>query len=205
MVFLPDGHLYIASHYSDSVLLQLSENNPYLHTIQHTINIAPVTDFVIGREDEIVTCSGAGHTGTLRTLKEGIACKILAHSSTPTLGAIYALYSQIKQNKDILVLSYPDYTTAISLHQNQMTPYRIEGMSNGTSLGVWNCSNGGIVQITDDSIRLISRESPHLLLDEYTSDVEILHADSYHHRVLLSTGNKIGYFSTTNDLIKLKG
>ncbi|CAB11219.1 Damaged DNA binding protein Ddb1 [Schizosaccharomyces pombe] len=78
LIALPDNHLFVGSHFNNSVLLQLpsiTKNNHKLEILQNFVNIAPISDFIIDDDQtgsSIITCSGAYKDGTLRIIRNSI-------------------------------------------------------------------------------------------------------------------------------------
>lgn len=95
LVYLPNSYLFIGSHYGDSQLV----NIPDCLVLQSFPNISPISDFCFvtreGRNEFIVTCSGAYKDGSLRILRYNVEMnKTLEISNLNGIYGIWGLYLQ---------------------------------------------------------------------------------------------------------------
>ncbi|KAI7946654.1 hypothetical protein MJO29_011181 [Puccinia striiformis f. sp. tritici] len=140
LVYIPQGFVFLASHYGDSQLLKLAfpltssdsgqtDSSPP-EVITTFSNLAPISDFCITEDrksmvNQIVTCSGAYRDGSLRVIKHGIG---LSDSGSLELGGVQRLWA-LKSSRqyplqpsgdfdDRLILSCADSTRFLALNED---------------------------------------------------------------------------------------
>ncbi|POV97268.1 hypothetical protein PSHT_14675 [Puccinia striiformis] len=134
LVYIPQGFVFLASHYGDSQLLKLafpltSSDSGQTDSSPRN-NLAPISDFCITEDrksmvNQIVTCSGAYRDGSLRVIKHGIG---LSDSGSLELGGVQRLWA-LKSSRqyplqpsgdfdDRLILSCADSTRFLALNED---------------------------------------------------------------------------------------
>ncbi|CCJ28534.1 unnamed protein product [Pneumocystis jirovecii] len=208
LVYLPNSYLFIGSHYGDSQLV----NIPDCLVLQSFPNISPISDFCFvtreGRNEFIVTCSGAYKDGSLRILRYNVEMnKTLEISNLNGIYGIWGLYLQNEFEYTALVLSFVNETRILKVFHNILNEPEIEEWDNFAipnaklpTLVAKNVNNNLFCFISNKSICLIDWKS-NLVLKEWipTADDIITCAclDTEFASVSLTKG-KIVVFSLKN-------
>ncbi|KAI8100016.1 CPSF A subunit region-domain-containing protein [Halteromyces radiatus] len=172
IVYLGFNILYFGSSQGDSSLARLCTNGKIttLELIDEYSNLAPITDFCLydldkqGRQT-MVCCSGANNDGSLRVVQSGVG--FIERAVIPVSGVqrIWSLSSDaISDNSfhDLLVLSFIGNTRLLyqadsgeGMSMEELDSFSAFDLENQT-LVAGNLSNGNIIQITTNEIRVMS-------------------------------------------------
>jgi DNA damage-binding protein 1 len=180
MVYLGDGYLFIGSHSGDSQLVKLRAVEPKIELVQTLPNIAPVLDFTVmdmgnqageGQPNEyssgqarIISCSGAYHDGSLRSVRSGVGLHELGIVAEITgIRDVYGLRSSAASRfDDILVVSFVDETRVFRFDAqgdvDEMDSYHGFSLSESTLVAA-NVLGDHTVQVTGTGAWLIDSES----------------------------------------------
>ncbi|KAG4304033.1 hypothetical protein PORY_002556, partial [Pneumocystis oryctolagi] len=178
LVYLPTSYLFVGSHYGDSQLV----NIPDCAVLQSFPNISPISDFCFvnkeGKNEFIVTCSGAYKDGSLRVLRYGVEMnKTLEVPNMDGIYGIWGLYSQNELEYTILVVSFVNETRILKIFQNAMNEPEIEEWDSFTSfdtnlptLVAGNINNDLFCFISNRSVRLIDWKN-NVILKEWMPEI----------------------------------
>eukprot|EP00795_Rhopilema_esculentum_P011588 gene11587-21825_t len=174
LTYLDNGVVFVASTLGDSQLVKLdteeNESGSFVHVMETFTNLGPIVDMCVvdlerQGQGQLVTCSGANKEGSLRIIRNGIG--IQEHASIDLQG-IMGLWA-VKLSSvggafdDTLVLSFVGQTRVLTLNGEEVEETEIQGL-NGEKQ-TYFCGNvigNQLVQITEESVRLISCASKQL-------------------------------------------
>ncbi|KAG0146368.1 hypothetical protein CROQUDRAFT_92830 [Cronartium quercuum f. sp. fusiforme G11] len=149
LVYLPNRHLYLASHYGDSQLLKLNGTSDPDLIITHS-NLAPIAD-AVRVEKGLVTCSGAYQDGSLRIISHGISLE----SESENLPIYNIEKVWCLKEKHILVLGFRNETRFIYLNNEADDAEEKEsvfGFINQTRTIVVGICDGKPIQVTENEV-----------------------------------------------------
>ena len=186
LVYLDGGYLFVGSHQGDSQVVKIQEQG--VEVVQTISNIAPILDFTImdmgnrsgeGQTNEyssgqarIVTGSGAFQDGSLRSVRSGVGLEeqgLLGEMDHAT--DLFSLRSNdTSASVDLLVVSFIGETRLFQFQADgeveEKADFKSFVLSEGTLLAT-DLSDGGLLQVTASSARLIQSENG-MVLSEWS-------------------------------------
>nr|QDO16372.1 DNA damage-binding protein 1 [Lingulodinium polyedra] len=170
---LADGHVFVGSAVGDSQLLRLPAApgpDGRRFTIEETwTNLGPVLDFCVADVDEqgqsqVVTCSGYGHTGSLRLVRIGIGINEVG--SLEGFGGVlgmWALGSAVGANSaGALALGFVAGVRilALSADGTELAEHPASGLAQGEETLLCCEAQGFVLQVTRAGLRAVCLEVP---------------------------------------------
>jgi DNA damage-binding protein 1 len=208
LVYLDAGYVFVGSHQGNSQVVKISERS--MDTVQTFSNIAPILDFTImdmgnrsgeGQTNEyssgqarIVTGSGAYQDGSLRSVRSGVGLEDLG-----VLGEM-DLVSNLFSLKSKDSLSHVDTLLVTFVNESRVFRFDSEGEVEEVeefaglnltevTLAVANISQGRLVQITNERVRITDLDGGMTISEWMPSrDQSITAASANDSYVLVSLG-----------------
>jgi DNA damage-binding protein 1 len=206
--------VYVGSSDGDSQLVELRGQPDTtgvlsVEVVQTFVNLGPILDFCVvdlGTRGHIVTCSVKD--GSLRILRNGIRINELATSTEfPGIKRIWSLQSSTLDNFDTsLVMSFLGETRILAINSDdELEETEIQGfVCNAPSLFCQDAIHDQLVQVTADSVRLVSASSRELLFewrDPSVLSITVATANSTQVLLATRTGNLI-YLEIEEGILK---
>lgn len=137
--------------------------------------MGPITDFCVADLDkqgqtQIITCSGVTKDSSLRIIRNGVGLNELAAIKISGVKGIWTLRPSFhEQHDDVLIISFVHQTRLLQLKGTAMTELdTYSGIDvNSRTLVAANVFNDMVVQVTDQSVRLMDARNDGALLDEW--------------------------------------
>ncbi|KAJ6836683.1 DNA damage-binding protein 1a [Iris pallida] len=199
--YLDNGVVYVGSSYGDSQLIKLNlqpdAKGSYVEVLERYINLGPIVDFCVvdlerQGQGQVVTCSGAYKDGSLRVVRNGIGINEQASVELQGIKGLWSLRSSTDDPHDtFLVVSFISETRILAMNmEDELEETDIEGFyAQAQTLFCQNAVNDQLVQVTANSVRLVSSTSRELL-NHWTapSGFSVNVATANASQVLLATG-----------------
>lgn len=199
--YLDNAVVYVGSSYGDSQLVKLNMqpdiNGSYVEVLERYVNLGPIVDFCVvdlerQGQGQVVTCSGAYKDGSLRVVRNGIGINEQASVELQGIKGLWSLRSSTDDPHDtFLVVSFISETRILAMNmEDELEETEIEGFyAQAQTLFCQNAINDQLVQVTANSVRLVSSTSRELL-DQWTapSGFSVNVATANASQVLLATG-----------------
>ncbi|KAG9298245.1 hypothetical protein G9A89_002733 [Geosiphon pyriformis] len=172
IAYLDNGFAFVGSHFHDSLLIKLrpqpDELGWYFDVFERFTNLAPIADFCVvdlerQGQGQIVTCSGAFQDGTLRIIRNGVGITEQAMLEMRGIRGLWSLRSNFdSENDSTIVISFTGETRVLTMTEGEEM-HEVEEFCNfqmnKMTLCTGNMLGDYLVQITEDSIRLINSQS----------------------------------------------
>ncbi|KAJ1993878.1 DNA damage-binding protein 1a [Dimargaris cristalligena] len=178
LVYLQDDFLFIGSHYGDSQLVDLAVQavtpGQYLQVVETFPNLAPITDFCVVDVDkqgqgQMVTCSGAYSTGSLRVIRNGIGIHPQLAMPIPGVKHVWSIRPRFDSSNEILlVLGFATETKLLTLVGREIKGgepdqvaclrevHNLPGFARDEpTLGAYTIRGDLLIQVTETCVRLI--------------------------------------------------
>ncbi|KAJ6840719.1 DNA damage-binding protein 1a [Iris pallida] len=199
--YLDNGVVYVGSSYGDSQLIKLNlqpdAKGSYVEVLEKYVNLGPIVDFCVvdlerQGQGQVVTCSGAYKDGSLRVVRNGIGINEQASVELQGIKGLWSLRSSTNDPHDtFLVVSFISETRILAMNmEDELEETEIEGFyAQAQTLFCQNAINDQLVQVTANSVRLVSSTSRELL-NQWTapSGFSVNVATANASQVLLATG-----------------
>lgn len=199
--YLDNGVVYVGSSYGDSQLIKLNlqpdPKGSYVEVLERYVNLGPIVDFCVvdlerQGQGQVVTCSGAYKDGSLRVVRNGIGINEQASVELQGIKGLWSLRSSTNDPHDtFLVVSFISETRILAMNmEDELEETEIEGFyAQAQTLFCQNAINDQLVQVTSNSVRLVSSTSRELL-NQWTapSGFSVNVATANASQVLLATG-----------------
>jgi len=219
LTYLDNGVVFVGSTLGDSQIIKLStesqEDGSYISVMRSFSNLGPILDMCVvdlekQGQGQLVTCSGAFKEGSLRIIRNGIG--IQEHASID-LDGIMGLWS-LKVNSvnteyhDTIVLSFVGQSRVLSIATEEVEEIDMEGFAGDKQTSF--CSNvscNQIVQVTEESVRLLSCLPKTQLVSEWKhpSSKNISVAACNNAQMMLAIGKEIFYMQIQEANLKQIG
>eukprot|EP00743_Colponemidia_sp_Colp-15_P005247 GILK01005646.1.p1 GENE.GILK01005646.1~~GILK01005646.1.p1 ORF type:complete len:1143 (+),score=205.41 GILK01005646.1:93-3431(+) len=168
--YLDNGYVYIGSTFGDPQLIKLNaERNisgSYIEVVERFTNLGPIVDFCVvdlerQGQGQVVTCSGAFKDGSLRVIRNGIGINELETVDMPGLKGIWSLRPAFHAQYDqFLVVSFIGETRVLAMNGSDLEEANFEGFeSNAQTIFCTNVLNDLLLQISENSVRLVATET----------------------------------------------
>ncbi len=119
ITYIDNGVVFVGSKLGDSQLIKLNEhqndaNKSFINVLETYTNLGPIMDMLVvdiekQGQGQLITCSGANRSGSLRVIRSGIGIHEMANVELNGVKAMWPL--KIKSDFDNhLILSFYDYT-----------------------------------------------------------------------------------------------
>lgn len=153
---LPLGRIFVGSAVADSQLLRVlgdpSPNGTRLSVDATWSNLGPVTDFCIAELDgrqQVVTCSGVGRTGSLRSVRIGVSVTELGVSD-----GFHGVLGMWSLGGVILVLSFVGCTRVLALNTTaELVEHKAPGFTLDEETLLCFDDPGFALQVTRSQVR----------------------------------------------------
>ncbi|XP_072969615.1 DNA damage-binding protein 1 [Typha angustifolia] len=199
--YLDNAVVYVGSSYGDSQLIKLNlqpdTKGSYVEVLEKYVNLGPIVDFCVvdlerQGQGQVVTCSGAYKDGSLRVVRNGVGINEQASVELQGIKGLWSLRSSTNDPYDtFLVVSFISETRILAMNiEDELEETEIEGFDAQTqTLFCQNAMHDQLVQVTANSVRLVSSTSRELL-DQWNapSGFSINVASANATQVLLATG-----------------
>lgn len=221
--YLDNGVVFVGSAYGDSQLIKLhaekshidKNGNPtYVQILEEFTNLGPIVDFSFvdlerHGQGQVVTCSGAFKDGSLRVVRNGIGIDEQAVIQLPGVKGLFSLRDgDASEMNKYLVVTFINETRILgfvgedgdTLDETEITGFNAAAQT----LCCGNMQGNLFVQVTNSSVRLVSRDGT--LKDEWKpkDDSEILSAKCNSTQILTaSSGGQLHSLSAQKGKLKL--
>ncbi|XP_010941529.1 DNA damage-binding protein 1a [Elaeis guineensis] len=199
--YLDNAVVYVGSSYGDSQLIKLNlqpdAKGSYVEVLERYVNLGPIVDFCVvdlerQGQGQVVTCSGAYKDGSLRVVRNGIGINEQASVELQGIKGLWSLRSSTNDPYDtFLVVSFISETRILAMNMDdELEETEIEGFyAQAQTLFCHNAMHDQLVQVTANSVRLVSSTSRDLL-DQWNapSGFSVNVATANASQVLLATG-----------------
>ncbi|ORY94945.1 mono-functional DNA-alkylating methyl methanesulfonate N-term-domain-containing protein [Syncephalastrum racemosum] len=198
LAFLDNDVVFVGSDKGDSQLVHIgSTGGNILEIIEEFPNLGPITDFCVVDLDkqgqgQLVTCSGAGRSSSLRIIRNGVGLNELAAIEISGVKMIWALRPSFDSRyDDLLVFSFFNQTRLLHLREHEMSqlPSYSGFELDRRTLVTGNVVQNRVLQVTDHSVRLMECGIQGKLLDEWTATADITVASMNPTQCVLSLGH----------------
>ncbi|XP_038978806.1 DNA damage-binding protein 1a [Phoenix dactylifera] len=211
--YLDNAVVYVGSSYGDSQLIKLNlqpdAKGSYVEVLERYVNLGPIVDFCVvdlerQGQGQVVTCSGAYKDGSLRIVRNGIGINEQASVELQGIKGLWSLRSSTNDQYDtFLVVSFISETRILAMNMDdELEETEIEGFyAQAQTLFCYNAMHDQLVQVTANSVRLVSSTSRELL-DQWNapSGFSVNVATANASQVLLATGGgHLVYIEIGND------
>lgn len=137
--------------------------------------MGPITDFCVADLDkqgqtQLITCSGVAKDSSLRIIRNGVGLNELAAIEISGVKGVWATRPSFDEKHDeMLVVSFVNQTRLLQLRGNAMTQLDFySGIDlNSRTLVASNVYDDMLIQVTDNSVRLMDSKGDGTLLDEW--------------------------------------
>ncbi|KAF3932263.1 hypothetical protein ABW19_dt0202829 [Dactylella cylindrospora] len=182
IVYLDNGHVFLGSHFGDSLLVRLSAGNPKIEVVHTLPNLAPISDFVVlgtetGGEEihqyssgqtMILTCSGGFFDGGLRSVRSGVGIQDVG-----ILGEMSGV-QKVWPLKVTPGNSFDDALLFSFAHESRVFSFTPDGdveevdffenfSLDSTTLVAGNVGSDKLIQVTPSRILLVEKGTPKVL------------------------------------------
>ncbi|KMZ57778.1 DNA damage-binding protein 1 [Zostera marina] len=199
--YLDNAVVFIGSSYGDSQLIKLNmqpdSSGSYVESLERYVNLGPIVDFCVvdlerQGQGQVVTCSGAYKDGSLRIVRNGIGINEQASVELEGIKGLWSLRVSTNDPHDtFLVVSFIGETRILAMNSEDiLEETEIDGfLSEAQTLLCQNALHDQIVQVTSNSVRLVSSINRNLL-DVWNSPVgySVNVATANATQILLATG-----------------
>ncbi|KAL4189515.1 hypothetical protein AMTRI_Chr08g165760 [Amborella trichopoda] len=199
--YLDNAFVYVGSSYGDSQLIKLNlqpdAKGSYVEVLERYVNLGPIVDFCVvdlerQGQGQVVTCSGAFKDGSLRVVRNGIGINEQASVELHGIKGMWSLRSATDDPYDtFLVVSFISETRILAMNtDDELEETEIEGFhSQAQTLFCQNAVHNQLIQVTAQSVRLVSCSSRELLNEwKAPSGFSVNVATANASQVLLATG-----------------
>ncbi|XP_043689453.1 DNA damage-binding protein 1-like [Telopea speciosissima] len=199
--YLDNAFVYVGSSYGDSQLVKLNlqpdSKGSYVEALERYVNLGPIVDFCVvdlerQGQGQVVTCSGAYKDGSLRIVRNGIGINEQASVELQGIKGMWSLRSSTDDPYDtFLVVSFISETRILAMNpDDELEETEIEGFySQAQTLFCHDAVHNQLVQVTENSVRLVSSTSRQLLHEwPAPSGFSVNVATANATQVLLATG-----------------
>lgn len=167
--YLDNGVIFAGSTQGDSQLIELKteknrETGQYIEVLETYTNLGPIMDFCVVQKQgqNIVACSGAYKSGSIRVIRHGIGLSEFAVIDLPGIKGLWSVTPPSTTNIDkYLVISYALETRVLSMageeiEEVQVAPFK----ANEQTLFCGNIRDTSkIIQVTHSGIYIIDLEN----------------------------------------------
>eukprot|EP00117_Sycon_ciliatum_P004057 scpid20029/ scgid8581/ DNA damage-binding protein 1; Damage-specific DNA-binding protein 1 len=211
--YLDNSVVYIGSPFGDSQLVRLladaNEQGSFLEVIDTIVGIGPITDMAVVDQDRqgqgsVVTCSGYGHTGSLRVVRSGIGIQEVAVSDTgSTIQGVWAIACGADTDlHSAVVVALIEQTIIV-----QFTDDELGQMTDGhdfvqseETIFASNLSFGFIIQVVESQVRLIEATSISMKQEwKPPCGMPITAASSNSEQVVVACSEHLYYLTVSED------
>ncbi|KAK9466458.1 CPSF A subunit region-domain-containing protein [Lipomyces arxii] len=189
LTYLDAGFFFVTSHFSPSSLFYLDPEEPHVQSVQVIPNLAPITDFqIIPRESatDVIACSGAFKSGSLRIVRSGVGVDILAE-----IGGISGITNLWTLDDDVIIASFVENTLVFQGNPEEGTFEELIGWNNvnPNEPTIEVASSGSkLVHISRSQVKLIDATSS-TVLATYQGNL-ISNATTTSEFIILATAEK---------------
>eukprot|EP00127_Corallochytrium_limacisporum_P006761 Clim_evm31s235 gene=Clim_evmTU31s235 len=214
--YLDNGVVFAGSRFGDSQLIRLTseqdESGSFIEVLQSFTNLGPITDIGImeaqrNGQAQLITCSGAFKDGSLRIIRNGIGIEAMATIELGGIKGVWTLQCGAGAEAfEAVVISFVSDTKVVRIEADgEISVFDIAGFNQECmSLFCGNtAADGQIVQITNQSIRLIDQTTLQMVAEwKPTSGQPINVASCNDDKVLVAFGgNNIAYLELAKGTI----
>ncbi|ORX47787.1 hypothetical protein DM01DRAFT_256916 [Hesseltinella vesiculosa] len=174
LAYLGNNVLYAGSTKSDSQLVYIDQRpcldeNSSLQILETFSNLGPIADFYVADLDkqgqpQMITCSGAGNSGSLRIIRNGVGLNPIVSIEVRGATGIWAL-----KRSNVLTISFACETRLVYERDEGFSPLRFYSAIelHQPTLAICNALDNLIMQVTSKSVRLMEYHMEGKLLDEW--------------------------------------
>jgi len=206
LTYLDNGVVFVGSSLGDSQLVKLNTeadtNGSFVTVMKTFTNLGPILDMCVvdlerQGQGQLVTCSGGLKEGSLRIIRNGIGIHEHASIDLDGIMGLWALKvsSVNTEYDDTLVLSFVGQSRVLSLSSDEVEEIELEGF-NGDKQTTF-CANvccNQIIQVTDESARLISCDTKALVCEwKHPNGKNISIATCQRQQMVLAVGKEVFY------------
>lgn len=195
---LDNALFFVGSSCGDSQLIKLKlssdEKSFSVEILESYVNLGPVSDFcVVDHESQVVTCSGAFNNGSLRIIRNW---RGFIEQGSETFEVIKGMWSLKSSTDDafvtLLVLGFIGEIRILAINpEGELTETEINGFSSQVdTLFCHDAVYNQLIQVTSNSVRLVSSTAGRALLTEWLPSSEITIATANICQVLLTTKSR---------------
>ncbi|KAI8809869.1 mono-functional DNA-alkylating methyl methanesulfonate N-term-domain-containing protein [Cladochytrium replicatum] len=222
IAYLDNGYVFIGSHFGDSQLVKLLEEQnalgAYLKIVDTYNNLAPIRDFrVVDLEKQgqgqIVAVCGGFKGGSVRVIRNGIGINEIAELEVHGLKNVFSLRQNYGDIFDsLLIMSFVRETrTFLTTGEGEMIELESDNVgslaTSEQTLFCANAINDQIVQVTESQLLLMDCEGKVVTARWASEDGKrISHAAGSPTQVLLAVGRQeVYYFEIGSQNLNLVG
>ncbi|KAI8912782.1 CPSF A subunit region-domain-containing protein [Gorgonomyces haynaldii] len=211
VTYLSDGLVFLGSHYDDSKLLSLSadpdEEGQFLSVLQTLPNMAPITDFCVVKNEnssEIVACTGADASGSLKIINSGIGIEQVGEIGLEQeMQQVWGLRATVEAEFDsILVSSFINETRVQILTADGLEEQETAFVVDESTLLCANAYSDRILQVTSSKISLLSLGDG--VISVFSPDASITKASSIANQCVVALNDsRLLLLDLSNDQIQV--
>lgn len=218
ITYLDNRMIFIGSKLGDSQLIRLlndPEDNNYLEVCETYTNLGPIVDMCLvdlekQGQGQLVTCSGNLKNGSLRIIRNGIGINEHASMELPGIKGVWSLKigkDQVKENYLLLTFIEDSYLWLCEDDGDFENIVEDDGFDRQKrTVLTANVAHNQIIQVTRESIRLISALNKQLLQSwNLPTDNGIYKVNNSPNNVVCADGKKLYFFDIKpNELCLVK-
>lgn len=214
LAYLDEGAIYVGSLYGDSQVVRLrteaDEQGGYFDTLDTLTNIGPIVDMCVvdldkRGQNQVVTCSGNFHSGSLRVIRNGIGIHEQASIEMPGIQGVWTLKDSTDTDA-VLALGFVGQTAFLALGGEELEGTEIPGaLAQANTLHCGNAAAGHWLQVTEASVRLINAASRQLAAEWVPADKKAITVCAANlTQAIVATGDTVHVFSLLGGAITHK-
>ncbi|KAI6221851.1 DNA damage-binding protein 1 [Aphelenchoides fujianensis] len=199
LCYLDNSVVFVGSRLGDSQLIRIlpeaNEYNAFIDVIDSYPNLGPIRDLLTINADgqtQIVTCSGAFKEGSLREI------------SSIDLSNIRQLFALALDSPtdNFLVVSFVNVTHLFNITEENWEDVQMEGfdLDHPTLFAGILRSSGNLLQITNSSVNLISKDRKAVCSEART--VSMCAVNVHSGQILLANGHQLAYVETDGQSLR---
>lgn len=202
--YLDNGVIFAGSTQGDSQLIELKstknqETGQYIEVLETYTNLGPIIDFCVVQKQgqNIVACSGAYKSGSIRVIRHGIGLSEFAVVDLPGIKGLWSVNppASLKADK-FLIISYAVETRVLSMAGEEIEEIQLDCLRGEQTLYCGNINQSSkIIQITPSGIYIIDLEDKSVVSWTPNDNATINTCSCNYAQVAISIGRQVHLFN----------